>query len=97
VGLSGGGNLRYAYIQRKQHEPIGTIGEYIQLTAPEVFVKLLAFVGMEKVRDVTELVLAAADVAGIGKYYHRIMTERPYPGRGGLLPGENEEALTFLR
>ena len=93
MGLSGGGNLRYAYIQRKQHEPIGTIGEYIQLTAPEVFVKLLAFVGMEKVRDVTELVLAAADVVGMDKYYYSIMTERPYPGRGGLLPGEGEEAL----
>ena len=63
MGLSGGGNLRYAYIQRKQHEPIGTIGEYIQLTAPEVFVKLWAIAAMVKTRDVTELVLAAADVA----------------------------------
>ncbi len=65
-----------------------TIGEYIQLTAPEVFVKLRAIAAMVKTRDVTELVLAAADVVGIGKYYHRIMTERPHPGRGGLLPGE---------
>lgn len=81
--------MRYARINRSKYEPIITIEEYIQTTAvPEVFVKLLAFVGMEKVRDVTELVLAAADVAGIGKYYHRIMTERPHPGRGGLLPGE---------
>jgi len=93
MGLSGGGNLRYAYIQRKEYEPLGTIGEYIQLTAPEVFVKLWAIAAMVKTRDVTELVLAAADVAGIGKYYHRIMTERPHPGRGGLLPGEGEEAL----
>jgi len=85
--------VKYAYIQRKEHEPFITIGEYIQLTAPEVFVKLLAFAAMIKARDVTELVLAAADVAGIGKYYHRITTERPHPGRGGLLPGEGEEAL----
>lgn len=93
MGLSGGGNLRYAYIQRNEYEPFVTIGEYIQLTAPEIFVKLLAFVGMEKVRDVTELVLAAADVVGMDKYYYSIMTERPKSGRGGLLPGEGEEAL----
>ena len=85
--------MRYAYIQRKQHEPIGTIGEYIQATAPEVFVKLWAIAAMVKTRDVTELVLAAADVVGMDKYYYSIMTERPKSGRGGLLPGEGEEAL----
>lgn len=45
------------------------------------------------VRDVTETVLAAADVENVDKYYFNIMTERPKPGRGGLLPGEGEEVL----
>jgi len=85
--------MKYTYIQRKEHEPFITIGEYIQLTAPEVFMQLLAFAGMAKARDVTELVLAAADVAGADKYYHYIMQERPMAGRGGLLPGEREESL----
>lgn len=93
MGLSGGGNLRYAYIQRKQHEPIGTIGEYIQLTDPEAYAKLVSFIGRSKMRDITELVIAAADISGASKYFQRVMTERPRPGRGGLLPGENEGAL----
>jgi hypothetical protein len=43
--------------------------------------------------DITEYVLAAADVFKINKYFQRVMTERPKPGRGGLSPGETEEAL----
>lgn len=80
--------MRYTRIQRDEYEPIITIEEYIQATAPEVYVQLLAFVATVKTRDITEYVIAAADVVGMDKYYYSIMTERPHPGRGGLLPGE---------
>ncbi len=85
--------MRYAYIQRKQYEPLCTIGEYIQLTDPEVYAKLVSFIGRSKMQDITELIIEAADIFGASKYFQRVMTERPMPGRGGLLPGENEGAL----
>lgn len=85
--------MRYIRIQREKCEPIITIGEYVQATAPEVFTKLIAFAANTKTHDITELVLTAADVENVDKYYFNIMTERPKPGRGGLLPGEGEEVL----
>lgn len=84
--------MRYIWIQREDTGPFITIGEYIQATVPEIFMRLCAMLTVG-VRDVTEIVLAAADVDGVDKYYQRIMEERPYPGRGGLLPGEGEEVL----
>jgi len=84
--------VRYTWIQREDANLFITIGEYIQATAPEIFMRLYAILILS-VRDVTETVLAAADVDNVDKYYQRIMQERPKPGRGGLLPGEGEEAL----
>jgi hypothetical protein len=97
VGLNGGGNLRYTQIQRKEYGPFVTIGEYVQFTDPGTYAKLVSFIGRSKMRDITELIIAAADIFGASKHFQRVMTERPRPGRGGLLPGENEGALTFLR
>jgi len=84
--------MRYTWIQREDANLFITIGEYIQATAPEIFMRLCAMLTVGA-RDVTEIVLAAADVDGMDKYYQRIMQERPHPGRGGLLPGEGEEVL----
>lgn len=87
------GAMKYIRIQRGNYEPIITIGEYVQATDPKVFTKLIAFAANTKAHDRTELVLTAADVENVDKYYFNIMTERPKPGRGGLLPGEGEEVL----
>lgn len=84
--------MRYTWIQREDANLFITIGEYIQATAPEIFRRLYAMLILS-VRDVTETVLAAADVDNVDRYYQRIMQERPHPGRGGLLPGEGDEAL----
>lgn len=84
--------MRYTWIQREDMGPFITVGEYIQTTAPKIFMRL-SVIPTVGVKDVTETVLAAADVDSVDKYYHRIMQERPKPGRGGLLLGEGEEAL----
>lgn len=47
----------------------------------------------DKLKDVTDRILAAADISGVDKRYQRIMQERPKSGRGGLLPGEKEGDL----
>ncbi|NLU09426.1 MAG: hypothetical protein GXW90_00500 [Tepidanaerobacter acetatoxydans] len=47
----------------------------------------------DKLKDVTDRILAAADVSGVDKLYAAVMTERPKGGRGGLLPWEGEDAL----
>ena len=83
--------MRYTRIQRDEYEPITTIGEYIQATAPGVYAQLLAMMMREVA--VNSIVLAANRLREIKENIVRIMTERPKPGRGGLLPGEEEEAL----
>ena len=93
MGLSGGRGLRYAQIQRKERGPFITIGEYVQFTDPGTYAKLIEITNKPRMLDITEYVLAAADVFKINKYFQRVMTERPKPGRGGLSPGETEEAL----
>lgn len=84
--------MRYTWIQREDTGSFITIGEYIQATAPKIFMRLCVML-VVRVRDITEAVLAAADVRGVDRYYQRIMQERPKPGRGGLTPGEGEEVL----
>ena len=84
--------MKYTRIQREDTGSFITIGEYIQATAPKIFMRLCVMLTV-RVRDITEAVIAAADVDSVDKYYKRIMQERPKPGRGGLLPGEGDEAL----
>jgi len=81
--------MKYTEMQRDVYLFI-TIEEYIRATAPSVYSKLRM---MLNVRDITEVILAAAEVGDVDKYYQRIMQERPKPGKGGLLPGEGEDAL----
>jgi|LSQX01.2.fsa_nt_gb hypothetical protein len=87
--------MRYILLQQRSKNII-TIGEYIKEQQPKVFM-LLQFLKQKAVRaagrDVTELILTAADVRGADKQYQHLMQERPRPGKGGLLPGEKEEDL----
>ncbi|WP_422447830.1 hypothetical protein [Thermoanaerobacterium sp. DL9XJH110] len=94
--------MRYIQIQRKHTESFITIGEYIKITDPVIYDRLITFMAIEiiqkieawkRLSDITNLVLAAADVYGVDKHYQYIMQERPRPGRGGLLPGEGDDAL----
>ncbi len=95
-------------LQKNGDDGIITIGEYIKIMQPWTYINLKLLCGKlllaekvidvtkqiaEKTRDITEQILAAADVSEIDKQYARIMQERPFPGRGGLLRGEKEEAL----
>ena len=83
--------MRYIQMARKSQNII-TIGEYIQQRQPKVF-KILHKRFKLHLRDVTELILVAADISGADKQYQYLMQERPKPGRGGLLKGEKEEDL----
>ena len=82
--------MKYTRFQRRTTENFITIGEFLQESQPNILQKL--YRGF-RLKDVTELILAAADVSGVDKRYQYVMQERPKPGRGGLLPGEGDEAL----
>ena len=84
--------MKYTQIQRRTTENFITIGEFLQESQPNIFQKLYRKFKLY-VKDVTELILTAADVRGADKRYQHLMQERPRPGRGGLLPGEKEEDL----
>lgn len=84
--------MKYTQIQRGNIESIITIGEYIQETAPEVFIRLLLEFTMkdEIIKGVRITVRRAGKaIAELA----RIMKEPPKPGKGGLLPGETEKDL----
>ena len=83
--------MRYIQMARKSQNII-TIGEYLQQRQPKVF-KILFKRFKLHLKDVTELILVAADISGADKQYQYLMQERPKPGRGGLLPWEKEEEL----
>lgn len=84
--------MRYIQMARKS-QSIMTIGEYLKEEQPKIYIQFLKSIRTKRKIDVTERVLAAADVAGALKKYKYIMEERPKPGRGGLLPWEKEEDL----
>lgn len=84
--------MKYTRIQRRTTENFITIGEFLQESQPNIF-QILYRKFKLYIKDVTELVLTAADVRGADKLYQYLMQERPKPGRGGLLPGEKEEDL----
>lgn len=91
--------MKYTQIQRKPIDGFITIGEYIQETNPRLYLKITLILQepietfINRWKNVTELVTAAADISGADKLYAAIMTERPKGGRGGLLLGEKEEDL----
>ena len=84
--------MKYTQIQRRTTEEFITIGEIMLQSQPDIFQKLYRKFKLY-IKDVTELILAAADVSGVDMRYQYVMQERPKPGRGGLLPGEGDEAL----
>jgi len=84
--------MKYTRIQRRDYGEFVTIGEYIKEQQPNIFQELYRKFKLY-VKDVTDRILAAADVSGVYKRYQYVMQERPKPGRGGFLPGEGEEDL----
>jgi len=80
-------NMKYTQIQRRTTEEFITIGEIMLQSQPDIFQKLYRKFKLY-IKDVTDRILAAADVSGVYKQYQQIMQERPHSGRGGLLPGE---------
>ena len=84
--------MKYTRFQRRTTENFITIGEFLQESQPDIFQKLYRKFKLY-IKDVTDRILAAADVSGVYKRYQYVMQERPKPGRGGLLPGEGEEDL----
>lgn len=87
----GGDRVKYTQIQRNLIDMI-TIGEYIQHSQPRAYQSLYLRFKLY-IRDITEQILAAADVSGADKQYQHIMRERPLSGRGGLLPGEGDDVI----
>lgn len=84
--------MKHTQIQRSHIEDFITIGQYIEQKQPSIFQKLYRKFRLY-IKDVTEQILAAADISGADKHYRNVMQERPRPGRGGLLPGEKEDVL----
>jgi hypothetical protein len=69
-------------IQKTLPKSFITFGEYIQETQPAEYALLLMMKEAPKAR---EIIFEAADISG---FWARLQTERPRPGRGGLLRGE---------
>lgn len=85
--------MRYTKIKRDEYEGFITIGEYIFKTDPETFKQLHRTYLMKdteqclsKSMNESWLILATFQAK-------QLMTERPKPGRGGLLPWETEADL----
>jgi hypothetical protein len=73
-------------------EALITVGEYIRQLQPDIFQFLCQQFNI-CAKDITQRIIAAVNIVERDKQYARIMQERPKPGRGGLLPGEGEDAL----
>ncbi len=65
--------------RRREARPFLTIGEFIADKHPELWQALQYHLP----RDVTDIILAPAELRGEELYYAAIMQERPKPGRGG--------------
>jgi hypothetical protein len=92
--------MRYARIQREDAEGFITIGEYIFRTDPETFKQLHRTylikygIGQYLSKPMDELwPILVTFTRNMTEQVKQLMTERPKPGRGGLLPGEAEEDL----
>jgi len=73
-------------------EALITVGEYIRQLQPDIF-RFLCQKFNICAKDIKQQIIAAVNIVERDKQYARIMQERPKPGRGGLLPGEGEDAL----
>jgi len=88
--------MRCIRLQRNNYGDIITIGEYVKYKQPAVFKTLnIRFILtiLNKTKNVTEKVLQTTDISFEDKSYVILMSERPKPGKGGLLAWEKEEVL----
>jgi len=84
--------MRYTKIKRDEYEGFITIGEYIFKTDPETFKQLHRTYLIK--HDIGQYLSKPMNEPWpITEQVKQLMTERPKPGRGGLLPGEAEEDL----
>lgn len=72
--------MKFKHITR-QATPLITLGELIADKHPELFQALQHHIESEP-QDITEIVLAPAELRGEEIYYAGLMQERPKPGRG---------------
>lgn len=89
--------MRYTAIQREEYGAFITIGEYVYETDRQTFERLCQlYPGIKSAvgRPVKPFTVRLASTEAITTaMLERLMTERPMPGRGGLLPWEGEDAL----
>lgn len=92
--------MRYTKIKRDESEGFITIGEYIFKTDPETFRQLYRTylkkygIGQYLSKLMNEFCsIMVTFTRNMTEQVKQLMTERPKPGRGGLLPGEAEEDL----
>lgn len=97
--------MKYTRMQREDTESFITIGEYVFETDPEAFRKLckiylgignldigrFANTSQRLIKLFTDFRVQVETIST--RLIERLIQERPKPGRGGLLPGEGEEAL----
>lgn len=100
MALYGGEAMRYTKIKRDEFEGFITIGEYIFKTDPETFKQLHRTYLIR--HDIEQYLsnpldeswpILATFTRNMTKQITQLMTERPKPGRGGLLPWETEADL----
>ena len=92
--------MRYTKIKRDESEGFITIGEYIFRTDPETFKQLHRTylikygIGQYLSKQMDELwPILVTFTRNMTEQVKQLMTERPKPGRGGLLSGETDEDL----
>lgn len=100
MALYGGETMRYTQIKRNDSEGFITIGEYIFKTDPETLKQLHRTylikygIGQYLSTPKDELwPILVTFTRNMTEQVKQLMTERPKPGRGGLLPRESEGDL----
>jgi hypothetical protein len=94
MALYGGEMMRYTKINRVEYEGFITIGEYTLKKDPETFKQLQRTYLMK--HDIGQYLSKQMDESWpiLATFQAKqLMTERPKPGRGGLLPLETEADL----
>ena len=87
--------MKYRIEQKKEPEPNITVIEYVLITQPEIFMQAPSLMMPALINHATRTALQMP-YDGFDKFKEnlaRIMTERPKPGLGGLIPGEDESYL----
>ena len=85
--------MRYTKIKRDEFEGFITIGEYIFKTDPETFKQLQRTYLMKDIEQYLSKQMNKSWPILATFQAKQLMTERPKPGRGGLLPWETEKDL----